>query len=392
MQAQQKNFLSVIKSGLNNNPFDISPEFDGDEAILTAMHHHLDILFYYGAKKSKVSLSEGSFAVLQKRVIMLASLDARQELEIKKLYKSFNNEDIQYMPLKGAIIKEYYPSPEMRYMGDIDVLVNPSQYKKIKTIMENMGFAFVVESDHEYVWEKKNTLRVELHKRLIPSYNEDFYDYYNDGWHLAKEKTENGYVMTDEDFLIYIFTHLAKHYRDGGVGIKHFVDLWVYMSEKPELDYTYIESELAKLDLFTFYKNVLKMLDVWFCGADDTEMSDFLTEWIFSGGAYGSKENIETSNAVKQTKKHKNLKNIKISLFVEKIFPSAKALSNKYPILRKSSILLPLVWIVRLVDAILFRKEDIKNTQSKINNLEEKTLTDYEKALEFVGLNFNFKE
>ncbi len=391
MQAQQRNFLSVIKSGLNNNPFDIAPEFDGDEAILTAMHHHLDILFYYGTKKSKVSLSEGSFAMLQKRVIMLASLDARQELEIKKLYKSFNNEDIQYMPLKGAIIKEYYPSPEMRYMGDIDVLVNPSQYKKIKTIMENMGFAFVVESDHEYVWEKKNTLRVELHKRLIPSYNEDFYDYYKDGWHLAKEKTENGYIMADEDFLIYIFTHLAKHYRDGGVGIKHFIDLWVYLSEKPELDYNYIENELAKLDLFTFYKNVLKMLDVWFCEACDTEMSDFLTEWIFSGGAYGSNENKDKSKILKHSKKHSDRKNLKLSLFIERIFPSASSLSTKYAILRKAPVLLPFIWIVRIADALLFRRNKIKNSHSEIRNLEENNISEYEKALEKVGLNYSFK-
>ena len=102
-------------------------------------------------------------------------------------------------------------------------------------------------------------------------------------------------------------------------------------------------------------------------------------------------ENKDKSKILKHSKKHSNRKNLKLSLFVEKIFPSASSLSTKYAILRKAPVLLPFIWIVRIADALLFRRKKIKDSHCKIHNLEEKNLLEYEKALEKVGLNYSFK-
>ena len=34
----------------------------------------------------------------------------------------------------------------------------------------------------------------------------------------------NQYLMTKEDFYIYHVIHMAKHFLNGGIGIKHFLD------------------------------------------------------------------------------------------------------------------------------------------------------------------------
>ena len=67
-------------------------------------------------------------------------------------------------------------------MVDADVLVKTEQYPKIKNIMSSLGYCETKESDHEYIWDKKGFFHLELHKRLIPSNNEDYYSYYGDGW------------------------------------------------------------------------------------------------------------------------------------------------------------------------------------------------------------------
>ena len=125
------------------------------------------------------------------------------------------------MLLKGTLLKEMYPKKELRAMGDADILIKTEQYDKIKPIMQGLGFEERTESDHELIWRKPQLL-LELHKKLIPSYNKDYYAYFGDGWQLGKPNSNfpHRFEMSDEDQMIYLFTHFAKHYRDAGIGIR----------------------------------------------------------------------------------------------------------------------------------------------------------------------------
>ena len=58
--------------------------------------------------------------------------------------------------------------------------------------------------------------------------------------------------MTPEDEFIYLFTHFAKHYRDGGIGCRYVVDLWVFLRNNPTMDPEKIKRELDKLQLREF--------------------------------------------------------------------------------------------------------------------------------------------
>ena len=114
-----------------------------------------------------------------------ALVAAKQENVTKELCDLFEANGIDYLPLKGCILRSLYPSPELRSMGDIDILIKIEQYKQIRSLLTVHGFRKGYESDHEYAWDK-NDVHIELHKRLIPSYNKDYYAYYGDGWQLAK--------------------------------------------------------------------------------------------------------------------------------------------------------------------------------------------------------------
>ena len=172
---------------------------------------------------------------------------------------------IRYMPLKGSVLKLLYPKPEMRTMSDIDILIRTEQYAKIKKIMRALGYREGTESDHELHWSKLD-VHIELHKCLIPSYNEDYYVYFGDGWQRARlcAAGSSRYQMTPEDEFIYLFCHFAKHYRDGGIGIKHLADLWVYRRHYPNLDEAYLRAELEKLSLAVFYDNITATCAFWF--------------------------------------------------------------------------------------------------------------------------------
>ncbi len=57
-----------------------------------------------------------------------------------------------------------------------------------------------------------------------------------------------------------------------------------------------------------------------------------------------------------------------------------------------NSWLLPALWLVRLADAVLFRRKNVGDKFNEIKLIDDKSVADYREALNYVGLDFNFKE
>ncbi len=393
MNSQQSGIILLIKSALTGEKYTLPEDFDIVEAAKVAKKHQIIALFYYGALNCGIS---EALPIMQKLFMLtcqLVALSERQNFEINSLFKAFEENKIDYLPLKGTLLKKLYPKSEMRIMSDADILIRTEQHDSIRPIMLDLGYVEKIESNHEFVWKKKDIV-IELHKRLIPSYNKDYYNYYGDGWRLgAPISNENTrYEMSVEDEMIYNFTHYAKHYRDAGVGIKHIVDLWVYKINNPKLDNDYILSELKKLQLDEFYKNTMDTLEMWFNGGETNEQVKFITQIIFNSGVYGTHEAHLLSAAVKTTKTLGTAQKTRISRIINTIFLPYSSMVEKYAILKKAPVLLPIMWGVRWFEALFIKKGAIKTNQQNLKILSAEKINDYQSALNFVGLDFNFKE
>lgn len=391
MESFQKDIIGIVKAALLNEKYSLSEDFDLDSALQLAKKHGIVVMFYYGLLNCGV---DESLPIMQNLFMLTChnvAVSERQMYAVNEIFSAFDEAEIDYMPLKGTLLKSLYRKPEMRSMGDADILIKTEQYSKIKPIMEKLGYDEKVESNHEYIWKKTGSF-IELHKRLVPSYNKDYYSYYGDGWRLAKIKDGTKFSMTDEDEMIYLFTHYAKHYRDAGIGIRHIVDLWVYRKNKPNLDEEYIKAELEKLELYEFYKNTNKTLEVWFEGRQPEGVTDFITGIIFNSGIYGTKEAHILSEAVKLSKSHGTAENVQKSKYIRLVFPKFADMSQKYTILKKAPYLLPFFWIGRIFSVLLFKREKIKYHQDNVNKMNQENIDSYQNALNFVGLDFNFKE
>lgn len=388
MNNLQIGIIGLVKSAVKGEKTVLPNDFNWSAALRLAKRHQIIPLIYYGIINSGIRIPEDVFAQIENISYKSIAVSHSQLYELENLYRAFERSGIEYMPLKGAVIKQLYPRPEMRTMGDADILIKTEQYEKIRAIMRNAGFKEAVESDHELIWNKSN-IHLELHKRLIPSYNKDYYAYYGDGWKLAVPDTGSRYKMSDEDTFIYIFTHYAKHYRDGGIGIRHITDLYIYLSAKPNLNKEYIEAEFKKLKLLDFYNNTVHTLNVWLNGEKSDEMSDFITEKIFESGSYGTYKAHIMSGAVKASKSGGN---VRIRRIVKLIFLPYKYMSEKYPVLIKAPFLLPLMWLVRIADVIFNKRDKIARQRKELDYITDDKIAEYKKELNFVGLDFNFKE
>ena len=191
--------------------------------------------------------------------------------------------------------------------------------------------------------------------------------------------------MTWEDFFLYVFVHFAKHYRGAGIGIKHLLDLWVVTKVRSNLNSNYIYAELKKMGLHKFYENVMDTVKVWFLGAEENDKNTLITNLIFSSGQYGTFENGVVNRAVLD---HKGSSaKARFVNIIEGVFLPFGLMKKRYKILEKVSILLPIMWVVRWGEILLFRRYvfKVKMVQSKM--MEQGNMDEHRNALQFVGLN-----
>ena len=171
----QQGILRLLYSAVTGEIQTLPEGFDLAQAMPIIKAHQIGNLVYYGAANcgidTKLPVMQELFSVTYKCML----INERQRAELKRLTDAFDANGIHYMPIKGILMKELYPKSDMRIMGDADILIKVEQYDRIVPIVEALGYHFVVETDHELVWENPG-LHLELHKRLIPDYNRDFVD------------------------------------------------------------------------------------------------------------------------------------------------------------------------------------------------------------------------
>ena len=388
MNVQQKGLITLVKSALNGEFYALPVNFSLEGVIDIACEHQISPLVYYGAINCGCDKGSEAMRALFDKAFPLVLLNEEQHTILEELCAAFEAKRIEYVPLKGSVLKALYPKPEMRTMGYIDILIKPVQYSEIRVLLEKFGFTEKTESDHEFVWVKGN-ICLELHKRLIPSYNKDYYAYFGDGWDFVKkcENSSKGLLLNETEF-IYLFTHFAKHYRDGGIGIKHLTDLWVYKNAKPALDREYIKKELERLHLYKFFENIEKTLEVWFSDEDGTYKTRLISETIFGSGAYGEASAAEASAIIRESEGKKSVAAIKFSRFFKAVFLPYRSMCEKYKVLKKAPFLLPFLWVVRILDIAVFRHRRISEYMKKQNRITDDAVSVQKEKLNAVGLDF----
>lgn len=332
----------------------------------------LNIIAYAAEKLSKkpdaVTLKYLKEFRMQKIVV-----EAQQEIESCDAMDKLEEMGVRHMPLKGYIVKNLYPSPDMRTMGDLDLLIDAERCDEVVKVFETDGFSFCGEGDLHSNVERGNAY-IEFHKTMVDEEHENLNKYFGDGFSRAK-KTEGynfRYELSAEDLYIFLIAHVAKHYRYSGTGIRSLLDLYVYRKAYPELNLSYIHSELEKVSLGSFQKKIEKIADTWYSGHFNGEY-DSVSSYIIAGGVYGI-ENSDIENAFVNENSTENLKASTVRNLFRTMFPGKELMSIRYPILKKCIWLLPFFWIVRFFDTLFRTPENFRRSvrnSTKILKIDE---------------------
>ena len=292
---------------------------------------------------------------------------------------------IWYLPLKGSVIKEMYPNPEMREMNDNDILIDQNGRDQAKDFMLSRGYQ-VKPNDKGVIDNKGNSdefikdpfFYFELHKFLIEErYSPKQYDYFlSIKDRLIKDTDkEYGYHMSDEDFYLYMICHAHKHFSRNGMGIRFLMDEYVFLKEKGEtLDNDYINEKIREFGLEQFDADLRKVSKMAFDedeGCLEESLSDSekaLYDSCLGAGVFG---NIETrwkneayemnANSTDTITKKEYIKN--------RLFPDENWYRIYHPFVYKHKIVKPFFTIYRLT-VLAFRGR--KNVKKEMDQVGEK--------------------
>lgn len=298
--------------------------------------------------------------------------------EIRSLLKS---EKIRHVFFKGAVIKEYYPVPELRSMGDIDVLIGESDRDRVKALLMDNGFELVNSNGPVYDYKKDGAL-IEVHTKIVSGKvgGVNAEEYFSNAMQYAKFDEYCG-DLEDEYHFCYLLTHIAHHFWFYGAGVKMILDLAVFQRSK-SLDYSKVFGYLDELGLEDFSKVLLTLCYKWFGVGEDYNSDVSQTEeFLLSFGAFGNagrnKAAVVRRKALEQGKK--SGLSAKLSL----LFPSYKKIKD-IPYMRfiqGRPYLLLLGWIYRIYYNLRYRKTFVVQSTSTLS--DDETLIQAENELQY---------
>lgn len=357
-------FIKLLSLYLNKKE---ASDFAIDKRLLSfylnlTKHHSLKALLYKALNDCKVNIEKEQLKSLEEYYLLVLRKAVIFDKERLELCKYLACNQIDYLPLKGIILKDYYLDPYTREFADNDILFDESKDKVVRDFFVNKGYT--VESfkktNHD-VYIKEPFFNFEMHRALFGENGdvEKEIVYFKDYLSKAHLKDNYEHELTNEDFYIYFTAHTYKHFHISGCGIRTLIDYYLFLKKNNNLDFKYINQELEKLGLLDFADQIktlsLKIFDDE--PIDDKEVEMLL--FIASSGTYGTLE-----HSVAKGVKEKG----KFGYFMTRIFPPYKFYKSTYPWAYYCPILIPIAWLCRFF-RIMFKNR--KKAQTELKTISE---------------------
>ena len=346
-------------------------------AFAMAEKHDLAHLMAWGLKINGLMPEAG--AEIEKCIFKAVYRHERLKHEYGVLCKALEEARIPFLPLKGSILRDYYPEAWMRTSCDIDVLVHKEDLERaVSYLSEHLKYEEKERATHDVSLYSPGGIHIELHFDLVEEDRaQNAIGVLSSVWENAslREGSDYLYEMSDPFFYFYHIAHMAKHFEDGGCGIRPFLDLWIL--DGMEADRESRDALLNRGGLLHFAEVARRLSRVWFGGEEADALCHKLQDFLLHGGVYGSTDN---RVALNQSKKGGRL-----GYFISRIFVPTARLKRYYPILERHPWLMPAMqvrrWFMLLrPDVAAMAKNEI-SVNGKLDKAKAKTMNDFLRSI-----------
>lgn len=331
---------------------------------------------------------QGGFVAAQEIFFGNVIKNTNNFMEHDELNKLMTNNDIPYCTLKGLASAYYYPDPSLREMGDVDYLVQETDFEKAKQVALNAGFAIDHgdEPDSIHIAFKREPMSIwEQHRTIngIPNgeVGENIQLEIDRTIKTSEQITLDGVICRIPDAFhhgLIMLLHVASHMTSEGIGLRHLCDWAVFANRLGNDGFDELfEEKLTRFGLWKFAQ-ILTLVSEKYLGiahmewAQNPEVTDehleAVMEDIMNGGNFGKKdlnryrEIKYISNRGERTVDNKNV--------VDQVFGTLNQKTcSDYPWIKKHKVFLPIGWAAeggRYLALLITGKRKSKGTSAML--------------------------
>ncbi|PYG89486.1 putative nucleotidyltransferase-like protein [Ruminiclostridium sufflavum DSM 19573] len=410
MTAKDRLLTEILRTAIYSKEFyidkSVADSINWEEIYKEARAHQVHTLIYPVIKQVDPSMGPDDklMAVWNISVMSCGIQMICDEIWLGEVIENLAAAGIDSIVLKGMAINKCYPYPELRTMGDADILVHEEDMVRAAEVLERLGYFGQRDTKTKHIeFFKKNSITIELHRLLIDydfmRYKESFHDEIWKNRVSVNLGTIKANILSWEMQILHICIHMASHISHGGFGLRQLCDLVIVTEAKRnEINWNIVRDRSIKYGIDNFVyaiflacNRIFEMEvppEIAFRSIREHGKIDKLIEDILAGGNMGRKDIYRTSANVllNNSSTGGELKyRSKFSKAVHLLFPDRNKLvkRKKYMYVRRTPLFLPLAWMHRIAYGVkrkdfsfhdkkeIFRNSELNLMAEERNNLLE---------------------
>ena len=263
MNHNEKVFFSVLRSALWGTPVEVPEGYAlwGNIMKLAKMQALMGLVGDVLLTRSEIRETLPAKFVVRLQDIPMTNvgMHSQMNMTLQLLILTLRKVGVEPVLLKGQGLSKYYPTPELRQCGDIDLYVDESMYG----IAYDSILPIATEIDEkEKIWNwvhfnaKVASVYVEVHQKADYMHSRKgdkiYQKFMKQG--LSRDLCPIRFgevdVMTPNDTYnaFYVFYHLWRHFSTSGVGLRQFCDWACFLhTHVGKLDLPYLKKMLDDL-------------------------------------------------------------------------------------------------------------------------------------------------
>lgn len=242
LNREQLELCRLLSLALHNKALErLSPDVDYARVIAVAESHKVMALLHPVLEHA--GLQESIWKIVDRKGEQTVRQSYRLLMLSRYVIGLLKENGIDVILLKGCGTAAWYPVPELRKSGDVDLLFkSEDETRKALQILAQQGFVTTEDqpANHHIVCESRDSVSLELHmslaepfdsektNRFLADCQKEYFAHRRvvDCMGVAFELTSDGYHA------FYLLLHMLQHYVRAGFGVKLLCD-WVVFWESP---------------------------------------------------------------------------------------------------------------------------------------------------------------
>lgn len=349
MTKSEKQFVQLLRAVISDEG--LPNHIDWAGVWYLARRHHLETMVWEIAKNNP-SVPDNLTPQMQNVFNQMVVREVRQGYCLEQIEKTLADAGIHYALLKGAVLKKDYPQTHFRFMSDLDFYIKLEERPTIREAIEKIGGKFkgTESGDEQFLfWEK---LGVEFHGRLLYRKTKAGIENYPDWGFVDEEKNR----LSEEGYALNLIGHAVHDLAGSGPGIRYILDLWIYRNRHPlQPDWGKVNERLIEDKIFEAAQNLLNLSEYLFGNGEESPLMIEMANYVLKGGLHGDYKRGLASQAA-------NGRALRKQLFRNRI-----EFENRYPWLKTYPFLLPVAWMLRIIQSLKRHRKTMVNWHKGMN-------------------------